>query len=98
MSEQPRAKVTPPIPDPGVSHGPYRPLQRTDGKFIVYSAELPVGQRTVGGRVFTTRAEADSYARECAAQPPPCPNPNAAPPPPEPGPDPSPLLPGHYRP
>jgi hypothetical protein len=75
------------LKDPGISYGRFRPLNRMDGKAIVYDPELPLGQRTVGGRVFDTFEAADGYARECYAQPPPCPAASpAAPPSPPPGP------------
>jgi hypothetical protein len=59
------------IRDPGVAHGRFRPLPRTDGKYIVYDPDQPLGRGTVGNRTFTTLALADAFARECAAAPPP---------------------------
>lgn len=79
VAEQPRRKEAPTLKDPGVSYGTFRPLPRTDGKYIVYGEELPFGKRTVGGRTFGSLALADAFARECAAAPEP-----AAPCPPTP--------------
>lgn len=55
-------------PDPGLVHAErFRVLPRTDGAWIVYDPQLPLGRRTVGGRSFLYSTEAADFARELAA-------------------------------
>jgi len=63
----PRRLESPTIRDPGVSHGRFRPLQRTDGRWIVYDPERPPARRTAGGFVFDDFEEADRYAQSLVA-------------------------------
>lgn len=64
--------IAPTIRDPGIQHGSFRALQRTDGPWITYDERLPLGKRTVA--VFTAKqhedpraaAEADAAARDSA--------------------------------
>lgn len=42
--------------DPGVSHGVFQVLPRTDGRWIVYDPRRPIAKRTV--RVFKTMKDA----------------------------------------
>lgn len=58
------------IRDPGISHGRFRPLQRTDMKWIVYDPELPPGRRSVAGKTFADLKSAEAYARALALQEP----------------------------
>lgn len=57
------------VPDPNVTIGPYRILQRTDWKYIIYDERRPVPDRAVQGddgqpRLFKTIDEAKAAARK----------------------------------
>lgn len=56
------AEPSPVVPDPGITIGRFRVLQRTDGRWIVYDPERLPADRTVGLR---TSAKA---AIECAEE------------------------------
>jgi hypothetical protein len=58
--------VAPTIPDPGIVHGSFRVLQRTDGVYIVVDQRRPPGDRTIarfhggkGKKVEEIRREAE---------------------------------------
>lgn len=67
-SEQPRRVESVVLRDPAVSHGRFRHLSRTDGKWIVYDPDLPLGKRTVNARTFDSPAKAEDYSRACALE------------------------------
>lgn len=48
-------------PDPGVTHGVFQVLPRTDGLWIVYDPRRPIGKRTVA--VFKKMSEAALNAK-----------------------------------
>lgn len=49
--------IAPTIPDPGVSHGAFRVLQRTDGPYLVLDTRRPPGEQTIA--VFPPRKGED---------------------------------------
>lgn len=48
-------------PDPGVEHGAFKVLPRTDGGYVVIDTRRRPGKRTVGEK-FRTLQEASSHA------------------------------------
>lgn len=50
------------VPDPLISVGRFRVLQRTDALFIVYDGHAAPGFRTVLGKTFTSADEARHFA------------------------------------
>lgn len=64
MAEQPRKAVAEQlVRDKGISYGHHRPLQRTDGQWIIYDERLPLGRRTVGGATYPTFEAASGMAQ-----------------------------------
>lgn len=52
-----RVYVAPTIPDPGIQHGPFKVLERTDGPFVIFDTRAKPGQGTV--EIFTSEDHAN---------------------------------------
>jgi hypothetical protein len=59
------SEPNPVVRDPGLHFGRFRPLERTDGLYIVYDPMLPPARKTVEGQTFKTLADAVTFAKEC---------------------------------